>query len=232
MPVPANVSDSSGSVWWLIAVVVASFVVSWLAGNRLHLTRTSYIAVLALATAALAGGYFAWIDVDLGTVLAANWAWGLVGGVVAGAITAFAITRMPATLHRHGIEEGVAYAWEGVVYGIAEGVLLSALPAFITWQAIHAAGWSGLSADVALWALPLLASVAVIIVHHLGYWEYRNWTLVPITVACSVLTVAFLVTGSVLAPVLGHVIMHAAAIGHGNELPPHPHLATPQPTTG
>ncbi len=226
MPVPNGAMEWSGSVWWLIGVIAMSFAVSWLAGNRLRLARGPYIVVLAVVTAGLAGGYLVWVGIGLGATLAAGWGWGLLAGVLVGAITAAAMTRMPATLHRHGREERVAFAWEGLIYGTAEGILLSALPAFIAWQALHAADLSGFWADAAPWVLPLTASVVVIVVHHLGYWEYRNRTLLPITLACGLLTVAFLVTGSVLAPVIGHVIMHVAAITHGTELPPHPRPAS------
>jgi hypothetical protein len=60
----------------------------------------------------------------------------------------------------------------------------------------------------------------VIVVHHLGYAEYRNRQLVPISAGCGLLTVGYLVTASVIAPMLGHVLMHTVAILHGTELPP------------
>lgn len=91
----------------------------------------------------------------------------------------------------------------------------------MTWQMVDSLGWDGFAGGVARWSLPLVASVVVIVVHHLGYWEYRNRTMVPIVVGCGLLTVAYLVSGSVLAPVIGHVLMHAGAIVHGTELPPH-----------
>ena len=99
-------------------------------------------------------------------------------------------------------------------------MLLSALPAFITWQLVHSLGWNGFGGGLARWTLPVLASVVVIVVHHLGYAEYRNRQLVPISVGCGLLTVGYLVTASVIAPALGHVLMHTVAILHGTELPP------------
>ncbi len=222
IPFPSEPSDPAGSLIWLLAIIVASFLVSWLFATRWRVRRGPYIAVLSMLTIGLTAGYLLWLGVAAGDVLATAWAAGLAAGAVAGAITALAMTRMPATLHRRGADEGIAFAWEGLVYGVTEGVLLSALPAFVAWQMIHALGWSGTAGDVGLWLVALLASVAVIVVHHLGYWEYRNRSLVPIVIACGLLTVAFLLTGSVLAPIVGHVVMHSAAIAHGTELPPHP----------
>jgi hypothetical protein len=118
---------------------------------------------------------------------------------------------------------GVALLWEGVVYGITEGVLLSTLPVLMAWQMIHSLGWSGTGGGIARWALPVVASVVIIIVHHLGYWEYHNRLLLPIAVGCGLMSIAYLVTASPIAPILAHVLTHATDLVHGTELPPHPH---------
>jgi hypothetical protein len=95
---------------------------------------------------------------------------------------------------------------------------------------IQGLGWSGTVGAVALWTLPIAASIAVIIVHHLGYWEYRNKMLRPISLGCGLLSLGYLLTGSPIAPVLGHVLAHASGLLHGAELPPHPHPdAHPEP---
>jgi hypothetical protein len=52
------------------------------------------------------------------------------------------------------------------------------------------------------------------------YAEYRNRQLVPISAGCGLLTVGYLATASVIAPMFGHVLMHTAAILYGAELPP------------
>lgn len=226
MPVSIEGPTTAGAAVWTLLVAATAFLVSWLFANRLRLGRSAYVGVLFAVTAAVSTAYVLAAGGDVGDLLAPRSLGGLVGGLVVGAITATAMRRMPATLHRTGRQQVAAAGWEGVVYGIAEGVLLSALPALVAWQGAEALGWEGTSARVARWTSALLASALVIVVHHLGYWEYRNRMLVPITVACSLLTVAYLVTGSVLAPVVGHVLMHLAAIRHGTELPPH---ARPEP---
>jgi hypothetical protein len=65
----------------------------------------------------------------------------------------------------------------------------------------------------------------VIAVHHFGYWDYRSRQVLPVMAGCGLLTIAFLVTGSVLAPVIGHIAMHVAGLWNGVELPPHRHVA-------
>lgn len=208
----------------LALLVAGAFAVSWLTTDVLHVGRRRYIAVLAGATAAL-GAVAVWLThVPAADFLAHHWGWGLVGALVTGAILGFGIRKMPATLPRRGGELHEAEAWEGVVYGISEGALLSALPAFVAWQVVVDAGWS----TVAAWAAGLAASALVIAVHHLGYWDYRGPVLLEVVAGCLVLTAGYLATGSILAPLLGHVIMHVAGVTKGVELPPHRHVG-PQP---
>jgi hypothetical protein len=60
-----------------------------------------------------------------------------------------------------------------VVYGTAEGLLLSVLPV-VTWQLLAALDWTDGWLAVAAGATALAASVAVIVAYHLGYREYRG----------------------------------------------------------
>ena len=221
-PVPDVPVPWAGSLLWLLALTIAAFAVSEVAANIYRLSRRPYIAVLSLVTAALTIGYVAWAGLDPVQLLTTHWRWGLLAAPLSAAFLIIGMTRLPVAHRRTGGSLGLAMLWEAVVYGIAEGVLLSALPVLITWQMIHGLGWSGVAGTVALWTLPIVASIAVIIVHHLGYWEYRNKMLVPISVGCGLLSLGYLVTGSPIGPTLGHVLAHASSLLHGAELPPHP----------
>jgi hypothetical protein len=223
MPVPVVPVPWVGSFLWLLAVAAAAFAVSEVAANIYRLRRRPYIAVLTLVTAALTVGYVAWAGLNAAQLLTTHWGWGLLVAPLSAAFLIVGMTRLPVA-HRHtGGSLGLALLWEAVVYGIAEGVLLSALPVLITWQMIHGLGWSGAAGTIAEWTLPMVASIAVIIVHHLGYWEYRNKMLRPISLGCGLLSLGYLLTGSPIAPTLGHVLAHTSGLLHGAELPPHPH---------
>jgi hypothetical protein len=225
MPVPVSPAPWAGSLLWLLALAVASFLVPWIATDKLGMRRTPYIGVLAAVTAALAAGYVAWLGVGAVDLLTANWAWGLIVAPIAGLFLALAIRRLPGGPRLTGRRFAVALAWEAVIYGTTEGVLLSVLPVLMTWQMIHSLGWPGVGGAIARWTLPIAASIAVIVIHHLGYWEYRNRLLQPIALGCGLM---YLVTGSPIAPILAHVISHAASLHHGSEMPPHAHGAAPE----
>ncbi|HEX6206721.1 MAG TPA: hypothetical protein VF058_00005, partial [Actinomycetota bacterium] len=106
---------------------------------------------------------------------------------------------------------------EGVVYGSAEGLLLSVLPVVVTWQLLGALDWGDAWRGLAA----LAASVVVIVAHHLGYPEYRGRGIVSPVIGCTALSVAYLATGSPIAAIGGHIVLHLAMQLRGMELPPH-----------
>jgi hypothetical protein len=221
MPVPTSTASWWVSLLWLIALAAGSFGVAWLSGTRLHIRKGPYVPLLLAVTVAFVGGYLAWLDVDVTDVVTARWGWGIVAGVAIAALLVRPAQRQPVDHPLVGRARVAALGWQGVAYGAAEGLLLSALPPFMAWQLVHSLGWSGAPGAVARWTLPVLAGAAVIVIHHLGYWSCRNRILVPITLALSVLSVGFLVTGSWLAPVIAHIGLHGVLIVHGSEMPPH-----------
>jgi hypothetical protein len=220
MPVPAQEPVWWGSLLWLAGVTAIAFLVAWSSGSRLDVRRGTYVPVLFVATAGLAVGYVAWLGIGFADVASTRWPWGFVAAVIAPIVLWKPLSHQPVVRHVHGRQLRWELFWEGGVYGLAEGVLLSALPPFITWQMVHALGWTGTAGGVARWALPIIAASAVVVIHHLGYWNCRNKILIPITLALSVLTVGFLATASWIAPALGHVFMHFEATIHGIEMPP------------
>ena len=221
MPVPITPAAWWGSLLWLLAVAAAAFAVAWLSGTRLHIRKGAYIPLLLAVTGGLSVGYIAWLDVGFEDVVTARWGWGLLGGAVAAVLLMVPAAKQPVDHPVHGRARTVAIAWQGTVYGTAEGLLLSVLPPFITWQMVHALGWSGVGGALARWSLSLLAGAVVILVHHLGYWSFRNRSVIPVTLGLTVLSAAFLITGSWLAPVVAHILLHDELIVRGSEMPPH-----------
>jgi dienelactone hydrolase len=49
-------------------------------------------------------------------------------------------------------------AWDGVVYAVSEGLLLSTLPALMAWQILHALAWAGPAGAVSRVVFPLFAA--------------------------------------------------------------------------
>jgi hypothetical protein len=182
-----------------------------------------YILVLALVTGGLTWGYLAWSDTSLSSFVTNRWGWGLVGAAMAGAILATLSRHQPRGPRPQGWRLAATLAWEAVGYGSAEGLLLSVLPVLATWQAFAAHGWtSGTGRALVAATAAMAASLAVIVIHHLGYRGFRDpAALGPVMVGCGLLSLAYLLTASPLAAVGGHIILHTALTLHGTEMPPY-----------
>ena len=208
-----------GAVLWLVGVIGGSFLVSWLLTDVLHLRRAPYVAWLALFTGTMTAGYLAWSGGGA-AFWVEGWTWGVLGAVLAGSFLSLMVSRIPRQRGPGG-PSGIAALWEGVVYGSAEGLLLSVLPVVITWQMLASLGWNGGWAGVAAGGAAVAASVVVIVAHHLGYRQYRGPAIASPVVGCAVLSVAYLVTANPIAAMGGHIILHLSMQGRGLELPPH-----------
>ena len=215
---------------WLLALALTSFLVTWIFTDMFHLTQTPYIGVLAVVTGAFLAGYLSWSNTDWVTFLSNNWLWGLVGAIIVSALIIAGLLRsmrsqpemLGAVPRPEGLRLVAALLWEGLVYGMSEGLLLSVLPVLITWQALSSLHWTDSWYGIILCGIiALLASVVVIAIHHLGYREYRGRKLLSAEVGCAPLSLAYLLTMNPLAAGVGHSILHMAAVLRGIELPPH-----------
>jgi hypothetical protein len=223
MPTAATSISWLGALGWLAAIAAASFLVAWVLTALLGVRRTPYIAALALATGALTWGYLAWSDTSLTGFATNRWGWGLAGAAVAGALLARLSRHQPSGPRPQGWRLAATLAWEGVLYGSAEGLLLSVLPVLVTWQAFAAHGWtSGIGRSLVAGTVAMVASLAVIVLHHLGYRGFHDRAaLAPVMVGCGLLSLAYLLTASPLAAVGGHILLHTALNVRGTELPPY-----------
>jgi hypothetical protein len=226
MPLASDPSFTWQDALAAFAIVSAvAFLVTWVVTDLVGLRRTPYVGILLFVTLDLLGGYLAWTGIGLGELLTAGWGLGMVAGLAAAIVVAPGVRRLPGGIRPRGASLAGRLAWEGVAYGIAEALLLATLPVLAVWQACDALGWTdGGWASVGSGALAIAGALVVITVHHLGYREFRGRAgrpkLAGALVGCGVQAVAFLLTGSVLAPIVAHVLLHAQMILRGVELPP------------
>lgn len=209
----------ASSLLWLAGIALAAFLVTWVLTDRLHLHRTVYIGVLAGMAGGLTAAYLVWAGAG-SDVWSNRWAWGILGAVAAGLLLDAIVGRT----FRHGppkvlTTEGLV--WESGIYGVAEGLLLSVLPVLVAWQVFVAVGWNtGWRAFFGAVAA-VVASVVVIVVHHLGYEEFRSVRkLRQAVIGCGVLSVVYLLVGSPITATLGHILLHTGLLRTGEVLPP------------
>lgn len=205
-------------------ISLAAFLVTWVFTDLLRVPRAPYIALLLLVVLWLGAGYLAWSGTS-SSLFSSGVGWGLAAGLLAAAVALPMVRRLPSRPHAGGPKLVGLLMWEGLVYGVAEGVLLATLPVVAVWQACVNLGWTdGGWAKIGSGALAISGSLFVILVHHLGYSEFRTRAarkeLAGALVVCGIQAMAFLATGSVLAPIVAHVVLHGQLLIRGVELPP------------
>jgi hypothetical protein len=148
-------------------------------------------------------------------------------GVFAGVLLMFTVLREPSTPHPGGPAFVGAILWRGIVYGAADGVLLSVFPILAVF---------GLFASEPLWerskkaiagigALALVASLLFTAVYHLGYPDFRSRKVMRPLTGDVMWSVPTLVTLSPLGTPIAHIATHVTAVVHSYHtdlfLPPH-----------
>jgi hypothetical protein len=226
MPVPDPSFGWQDAAAAFAIIAVVAFLVTWVVTDLGHVSRTPYVGILTVTTVSLGAGYVAWSGTSVADLVTSGWVWGILGGLVAAAVVVPLVRRLPAGRPRpEGSQLVGRLLWEGLVYGSAEGVLLATLPVLAVWQATDALGWTDATwARAGAGALAVVGALFVILVHHLGYREFRTRAarkmLRGALVGCGLQALAFLLTGSVLAPVVAHIVLHTQLTLRGNEMPP------------
>jgi hypothetical protein len=219
----AHAVDARRHIAWLVGGMAGSFLLPFIMADRLGLQRDLYYAVYV---AAVVGLFVAWARdtrQPLGEMLARRWRLALGLGVVFAAVSAFIATRAEGgATHPGGIEFIAALGWRGVVYGAADGLLLSAFPILLVFAALRDSRLRRRAGGlVAVGAVAMVASLGMTAVYHAGYSDFRSEKLRKPATGDLVWSAPTLAT---LNPI-GHVGLHVGAVVHNYDtdlfLPPH-----------
>lgn len=158
------------------------------------------------------------------------WPKGLLGVAIASAFLLYNVFGHPASAVPEGVELVFTLLWVGVAYGTIDGLLLNVLPVLVIQRAWPTEAAPLQRQRLAMGFLALAASMLVTVAYHSGYTEFHGPSMLMVMVGITIITLTHLLTGSPLAAVVTHVIMHMAAVLHGMEttlqVPPHYTLAT------
>jgi hypothetical protein len=210
---------------WLLGAGFLGLASSAVFASILRFPRDSFVGVHALLVAGFCAALVIREGIDPMVQLRRRWPGGLVAGVLAGALLARTVMAQPASPAPAGAGLVWALLWEGGVYGVADALLLSILPVLLIYGARPA---SELRSPIARWRWglgALLASLFLTAVYHVGFPEFRGPALAAPLIGNGIVTLAYLASGSPLAALVAHVMMHGAAVLHGAattvQLPPH-----------
>jgi pimeloyl-ACP methyl ester carboxylesterase len=217
---------------WLAVGVVLFFLIPFALTDLVSINRDLYYGIYISAVFAFFGAWICTATDSPRAVLTRNWRAGVgLGALVAGVMVAIVLNE-PATNHPHGIAFAAAILWRGILYGFADGLILSAFPILAVFAAFAGTQtltrWRG---KAAVAALALAASMLFTAVYHLGYSDFRSDKVRKPLVGDVIWSLPTLATLSPFGAPIAHAGLHVSAVVHSYEtdifLPPH---ATATPT--
>jgi len=150
---------------------------------------------------------------------------GLIVGGLIGIVLVHNVLQQPASPTPAGAALATNAIWLGLVYGIADAVLLTIIPVLSLYGSAPPDAMRTAGVRLPRGGIALLGSLAVTASYHAGFAEFRGPALLAPLIGNGLITAAYLISGSAVAPLTAHVMMHLAAVAHGLDtavqLPPH-----------
>ena len=215
-------SAARRQVRWLVGGALLVFLIPFTLTDLTSIDRDLYYGIYVTAVSAFFGTWLRQSRLPRET-LRRRWQLGLLLGLAFAGVTAAIVLSEPSTSHPHGITFAGAILWRGVVYGLADGLILSVFPILAVFTAFGPARTRRGTAAVG--ALALSVSLLFTAVYHAGYSDFRSSKIRKPLVGDVIWSVPTLVTLSPIGSPIAHVGLHVAAVVHSYDtdtfLPPH-----------
>jgi hypothetical protein len=210
---------------WVTAAALLGALSSTLFSSILRFPRDLFVGLHAVAVMGFIFVFVRIEGIDPRVQLRRRWLGGLIAGALTGALLARTVLSQPASARPRGVNLAWALFWDGGLYGIIDALLLNILPVLIVYGA-RSAGELRNPAARWRWGLSaLLASAFITAAYHIGFTEFRGPTLAAPLIGNAIVTLSYLASGSPIAALLSHAVMHGAAVLQGMattvQLPPH-----------
>lgn len=212
---------------WLLGGMAVAFLVPFVFADELGLQRDIYLVVYTAAVVALFFGWARDTGRSVSEMLARRWPLAVGLGLVFAAIGALIASRAEdGSPHPGGIEFVGALLWRGIVYGAADGLLLSAFPILLVFAAFENSRLRRRAGGlIAVGAIAMAASLAMTAVYHTGYRDFRGSKLSKPVAGDLVWSVPTLATLNPVGAPIAHIGVHVTAVVHNYDtdlfLPPH-----------
>lgn len=211
---------------WLGGGLALGFLVPYVLADLLQLPKDLYYG---LYSAFGIGLFVAWArstSQSVAELVRRRWRPALALGAVFAGVMALVVLREDAGPRPDGLELVGAIAWRGVVYGFADGLLLSAFPILVVFAAFAATRLrKRVLGKVVIGVVALAGSVAMTGAYHLGYSDFRSEKVRKPMAGDLVWSVPTLVTLNPIGAPIAHAGVHVTAVLHDYDtdlyLPPH-----------
>ncbi|HEX5192063.1 MAG TPA: hypothetical protein VFW09_04610 [Solirubrobacteraceae bacterium] len=207
--------------------MAVAFLIPYVLADRIGLQRDAYYGVYAASVAAVFVGWTRDTGQSVREICARRWKLAVVLGLIAAGAMAFIATRQDVSgPHPGGLAFVGSVAWRGVVYGAADGLLLSAFPILLVFTALtNTKLRKRAGGTIAVGAVALIASIAMTAVYHAGYGDFRSSKIAKPLTGDLVWSVPTLATLNPIGAPLAHIGLHVSAVMHNYNsdlfLPPH-----------
>ena len=214
-------------VWWLLGGLVVAFAVPFVLADLAGIQRDVYYGLYDASVFTFVGLWARQTQQPIRALLMRRWMWGVSLGVLAAVVLIFTVLQEPATHHPEGLTFVGAILWRGIVYGAADGVLLSVFPILAVFALFASKPLRERSkrAVAGIGALALVLSVLFTAVYHVGYPDFRGSKVGRPVMGDVMWSVPTLVTLSPLGTPIAHIATHVTAVVHSYDtdlfLPPH-----------
>jgi hypothetical protein len=212
---------------WLVAGFALGFLVPFVFPDVLDVPRDLYYAVYV---AAVVGFFVMWARASqetIGEMVRRRWKLTALLTVGAVALVSLIVLRtQDATAHPDGLTFAGAIVWRGVVYGFADGLLLSAFPILAVFAAFKGTKLRGrLFGKVLIGVAAVVASLLMTVTYHMGYNDFRSDKVQEPLKGDVFWSAPTLLTLNPLGAPAAHAGMHVTAVIHSYDtdimLPPH-----------
>lgn len=212
---------------WLAAGLALGFAVPFVFADLLDLPRDLYYGIYIAFVATF---FFAWArrtGQDLGEMVRRRTATAIALGLGFGGLVSLLVLKAAdATSRPGGLQLAGAVVWRGVLYGAADGLLLSAFPILAVFAAFAGTRLrERLWGKLAIGAIALVASLGMTAAYHAGYSDFRSGKIGQPLRGDALWSAPTLLTLNPVGAPIAHAAMHVTAVLHSYDtdlfLPPH-----------
>ena len=216
--------NNPGHLKWILLGVLVGFGASFVFGDLITLPLDLYYLIYFGIVVAFFTIYIKKTQLNLKEWFSRRWVWGILLGLVFGALMVQNVLSRPVTEKFTGAYLAWLIFWRGLIYGAIDGLLLSVFPWMVTWRAFDVEK-KPLGKKIAFGFLAWLFILVLTTAYHLGYADFRSKKMIQPNIGNTIISVPTLVSGNPIGSPMVHAIMHITAIIHSPKtelfLPPH-----------
>jgi len=219
-----TIMNNPSHLKWIVLGAIVGFGASFVFGDLIPLSLDLYYLIYFGIIISFFRIYIKKTQLNLKEWFSRRLAWGILLGLIFGALMVQNILSRPATEKFTGPYLVWLIFWRGLIYGAIDGLLLSVFPWMVTWRAFDVEK-KPLGKKIAFGLLAWLFILVLTTAYHLGYADFRSKKIIEPNIGNTIISVPTLVSGNPVGSPMVHAIMHITAIIHSSKtdlfLPPH-----------